>query len=330
MRSKSENRQIHAALEQGRMFQTNNYIVYIIVAFELLLFAVWLGWSFFSLRNLLNITRQTAMISIMAVAMTYVIASGEIDLSIGSTVALCSLVTALLLRETDSILLAVPVCLLLGAMIGCVNGLFITGLGIPSFLATLGMQSMVKGFAMWSTETRAVPITNQVFNYLFGMGTVAHIPLLFIWTILILLAGNFILKHLPFGRKVLATGGNAVSASYSGVNVNRIKIMVMTGSGLMAAFAALLYSGRMQTARYTFGDGDELSAIAAVVLGGTAMSGGKGSIIGAVVGSLLLGMINNGLIIGGLSVSQQMIVRGAIIIIAVALGNLGMKKKMRN
>ncbi|MCC8179931.1 MAG: ABC transporter permease [Planctomycetes bacterium] len=266
----------------------------------------------------------------MAVAMTFVIASGEIDLSVGSIVALCSLVTALILRDTESVLLAVGACLVLGAVIGAINGLFITGLGIPSFLATLGMLSICKGFAMWTTETRAVPIANEIFNHMFGMGTFAYVPLLFIWTILILLAGNFILKCLPFVRKVLATGGNAVSASYSGVNVNRVKIMVMTGSGLMAALAALLYSGRMQTARYTFGDGDELSAIAAVVLGGTSMSGGKGSIIGAVVGSLLLGMINNGLIIGGLSVSQQMIVRGGIIIFAVALGNIGNKKKMRN
>ncbi|MCC8180944.1 MAG: ABC transporter permease [Planctomycetes bacterium] len=305
-------------------------MVYIIFAFVLILFAVWLGGSFFSRNNLLNISRQTAMISIMAVAMTFVIASGEIDLSIGPIVALTSLVAAMILKATDSVILAFVIAMALGAAVGFMNGLFITLLGIPSFLATLGMQSIVKGCAMWTTDTRAVPITNKTFTYIFGMGTVGGIPLLIFWTIGLLLIGNFMLKYIPFGKKVLAVGGNAVSASYSGVNVPRIKVSVMVFSGFLAALAGMLYTGRMQTARYTFGDGDELSVIAAVVLGGTAMSGGKGSIVGAVIGSLLLGIINNGLIIGGLTVSQQMMVRGSIIVIAVALGNIGNKKKMRN
>ncbi|MDR1745612.1 MAG: ABC transporter permease [Planctomycetota bacterium] len=311
-------------------FDFKKYMVYLIFAFVLALFAIWLGWSFFSVRNLLNITRQTAMISIMAVGMTFVIACGEIDLSIGSIVAICSLVCALVLRETGNAPLAVVITLALGSLIGLLNGLNVTQLAIPSCLATLGMLSIGKGFAMWTTETRAVPITNDTFNFLFGMGALGNFPILFLWTLLVLVAGHFILRYMPFGKRVLATGGNAVSASYSGVNVTRVKIKVMIMNGFLAAFAAMLYSGRMQTARYTFGDGDELSAIAAVVLGGTSMSGGTGSIIGAVIGSLLLGIINNGLIIGGLSVSQQMIVRGLIIILAVALGNIGNKRKLRN
>ncbi len=304
-------------------------MVYVIFLIVLIIFAIWLGDKFFSPTNLLNVTRQTAMISVMAVAMTFVIASGQIDLSIGSTVALTSLVVALLLKSTDNILLSVFTGLVLGAFIGLLNGLCITVLRIPAFLATMGMQSIVKGFAMWTTGTKAVPITNETYNEIFGMGNLLGIPMLFVWTILAMLVGHFALNRLPFGKKTLAVGGNATSAKYSGINVNKVIVIIMVLSGIAASLAGILYSGRLQTARYTFGEGDELSVIAAVILGGTAMSGGTGNIIGAIIGSLLLGVINNGLIIGGLSVSQQMIVRGAIIIFSVALNSLGRKDKAR-
>jgi len=304
-------------------------MVYVIFLIVLIIFAIWLGDKFFSPTNLLNVTRQTAMISVMAVAMTFVIASGQIDLSIGSTVALTSLVVALLLKSTDNILLSVFTGLVLGAFIGLLNGLCITVLRIPAFLATMGMQSIVKGFAMWTTGTKAVPITNETYNEIFGMGNLLGIPMLFVWTILAMIVGHFALNRLPFGKKTLAVGGNATSAKYSGINVNKVIVIIMVLSGIAASLAGILYSGRLQTARYTFGEGDELSVIAAVILGGTAMSGGTGNIIGAIIGSLLLGVINNGLIIGGLSVSQQMIVRGAIIIFSVALNSLGRKDKAR-
>lgn len=304
-------------------------MVYFIFVIVLIIFAIWLGDRFFSPTNLLNVTRQTAMISVMAVAMTFVIASGQIDLSVGSVVALTSLVVALILKSTDSIILAVSVGLLLGALIGALNGFCVTVLRIPAFLATMGMLSVVKGIAMWTTGTKAVPITNETYNFVFGMGDIFGFPMLFVWTIVALLAGNFALNNLAFGKKTLAVGGNAVSAKYSGINVNKVIMIVMTISGIAASIAGILYSGRLQTARYTFGEGDELSVIAAVILGGTAMSGGTGNIVGAIIGSLLLGVINNGLIIGGLSVSQQMIVRGAIIIFSVALNSLGSKNKAR-
>jgi len=300
----------------------NKYIVYIIFIFVLIFFAVWLGSSFFSISNLMNITRQTAMISVMAVAMTFVIASGQIDLSVGAIVALSSLVSALVLQATDNVIFAATSSLLLGVFIGAVNGFLTTIVRIPSFLTTLGMLCSVQGVAMWLTDTKTIPIMNKNFNFIFGMGMIGGIPILFFWAIIALLIGHFVLKYLPYGKKVLAIGGNSISAAYSGINVHKITILVMTFSGMAAAFAGLLYSGRTQTARYTYGTGDELSVIAAVVLGGTSMSGGTGNIIGAVIGSLLLGVINNGLIIGGLNVSQQMMVRGAIIIIAVALNNI--------
>ena len=136
-----------------------------------------------------------------------------------------------------------------------------------------------------------------------------------------------LLNKTSFGKKVLATGGNEVAAKFTGIKVNKTKLLTFVMSGAFAAFAGILYSGRMQAGRYTFGDGDEMSVIAAVILGGTSMAGGTGSVIGAFVGSMLMGMINNGLILAGLSVSQQTIIRGVIIILAVALSNISRKKK---
>ncbi|PWJ47781.1 ABC transporter permease [Faecalicatena contorta] len=303
------------------------HMVYIIFVIVLIFFAIWLGPSFFSMSNLLNITRQTAMVSVMAVAMTYVIASGQIDLSIGAVVALSSLIAAWLLERTDNILLALACSLGVGLIVGIVNGLLVTYLKIPAFLATLGTQSIIRGSAMWLTATKAITIRNTTFNNIFGMGTLAGIPIVFIWTALALLIGHIALRYMSYGKKVLSIGGNETSAFYSGINIIRIKITVFAVMGLSAAFAGIIYSARMQTARYTYGEGDEMNVIASVVLGGTSMAGGSGNIIEAVVGSLLLGIINNGLIIGGLDASQQQVVRGCIIILAVALSTFNTKKQ---
>lgn len=303
------------------------YMVYIIFALVLIFFAIWLGPSFFSKSNLLNITRQTAMVSVMAVAMTFVIACGQIDLSIGAVVALSALLSAWVLEKNNNLFLALLLALSVGTIVGIVNGLLVTLLNIPAFLATLGMMSIIRGSAMWLTATKAITIRNDVFNYVFGMGTVAGIPIVLIWTVLALVLGHVALKYLAYGKKVLAIGGNQSSALYSGIRVKQIKVMVFAAMGFAAAFAGIIYAARMKTARYTYGDGDEMSVIAAVVLGGTSMAGGNGNIIGSVVGSLLLGVINNGLIIGGLDTSQQQVVRGIIIILAVALSTFRTKER---
>ena len=313
-----------------RKFDYTKYMVYIILAITLLLFAVWLGKSFFSFNNMLNVLRQTAMISIMAVAMTFVIGSGNIDLSIGGIVALSSLVCALCMRSTDSILLSVAATLCVGMAVGALNGFLITTFHIPAFLLTMGMLNICRGMAMALTNTKAIPIMNPTFNSMFGLYDIGGVvPILLVWTLVALAIGHFGLAYRPFGRKALAIGGNTASARYSGINVKFSIVQIMAISGLAASFAGILYSGRMQTARYTYGDGVELSVIAATVIGGTSMAGGTGSIIGAFIGSFLLGVINNGLIIGGLTVAQQMMVRGALIIIAVALNYLGDMKKER-
>jgi ribose transport system permease protein len=306
----------------------SRYIVYIAFVVVFLFLSVWLGGrGFLSVTNILNITRQTSMITIMAVAMTFVIGAAQIDLSIGSIVALSSLVCALVLRSTDNIILALAASLGTGFFVGAVNGLLITKLGIPAFLATLGTMGIIRGIGMWITNMAAIVITNETFNFIFGVGNIGGwFPVLLIWTVIFVVYGVILLNKTPFGKKTLATGGNEVAARFTGINTGRIRLLTFVMSGTFAAFAGLLYAGRMQAGRYTFGEGDEMSTIAAVILGGTSMAGGTGFVIGTLIGSLLMGMINNGLILGGLSVSQQTIVRGVIIILAVALSNITRKK----
>ena len=311
----------------SKKIDISKYIVYIIFVLCLIIFGIWLKGSFFSLSNLLNITRQAGAVSVMAIGMTFVIGLGHIDLSIGSVVAVSSLITAYILRDTGNPVLAVIVAIGFGAIVGLFNGLCVTTIGMPAFLTTLGSQAILTGIAMWISATKAVPITHKGFLFWFGSGTIGQVPILLLWAVGATVIGYIVLNNTSYGRKILATGGNATSAKYSGVRVNKITVLAFIYNGCLAAIAGTLYAGRAHSARWDFGSGVEMNVIAAVVLGGTAMSGGTGSAIGALIGSFLIMMIDNGLVIGGLGVAQQTFMRGIIIILAVALSEIGRMKK---
>ncbi len=295
-------------------------VVYLGFVLIVLFFAVVLrDKGFLDPNNFLNILRQTTMVSIMAMGMTFVLSAGEIDLSIGSTVALSAMVTAVLIRDSDSLPIAIAGGLSVGALVGLANGLIVTKLRIPSFLVTLGMLGIVSGLARDLTNLDPVPVTNPTYTFIFGSGDVGLVPTLVLWLLAVLLVFHTTYRRTSFGRRVLATGGNRIAARYSGISTDQIRIAVLVISGLTAALAGMLYTGRLQGARYSLGDQDLLTVIAAVVIGGTSLFGGRGSIIGAIVGSLIMGVLTNGLILMGLTVSEQMIARGIIIIVAVAL-----------
>lgn len=311
-----------------KQIQWDKFMVYIIFVGVFLLFSAVLGnKGFLNPNNILNILRQTAMISIMSVAGVFVMSAGQIDLTVGAVTAMTAMLVSLVLQATNSIALALIVGLGFGCAVGLLNGILVTKLKLPAFLATMGMMQVVRGAAMWITNTSAVPIDNSAFCKIFGIGSVAGIPVLILWTVFIYIIGVILFNKTPFGRHTLATGGNEVSAGYSGINTAKVKITAFIMSGAFAAFAGILYAGRLQAGRYSYGEGDEMSVIAAVVLGGTAMSGGTGSVIGALFGSILMGMINNALILANLSSAQQTIVKGAIIVLAVAISNIAQKKK---
>lgn len=305
----------------SKKIDISKYIVYIIFVLCLIIFGIWLKGSFFSLSNLLNITRQAGAVSVMAIGMVFVIGLGHIDLSIGSVVAVSSLITAYILRDTGNPVLAVIVAIGFGAIVGLFNGLCVTTIGMPAFLTTLGSQAILTGIAMWISATKAVPITHKGFLFWFGSGTIGQVPILLLWAVGATVIGYIVLNNTSYGRKILATGGNATSAKYSGVRVNKITVLAFIYNGCLAAIAGTLYAGRAHSARWDFGSGVEMNVIAAVVLGGT------GSAIGALIGSFLIMMIDNGLVIGGLGVAQQTFMRGIIIILAVALSEIGRMKK---
>ena len=307
------------AFDLLKRFEWQKNIIYIGFVAVFVLFAITLGDSGFTQpNNLLNIFRQVATISIMAVAMTFVIAAAEIDLSIGSVAGLASVVTAMTLNSFG-LIPGILAGLLVGAVAGAISGGLVAWLKVPSFLVTLGMLGLVVGVARWITASAPVPIADMNYVAIFGGGDFGPIPGLLVWAILIVAAGAVVMNKTKFGRHVRATGGNLVAAGYTGVNTAKVKFMVLLMSGVFAAFAGMLYAGRLQSGRFQWGTGDELSVIAAVILGGTSLFGGRGQVIGSLFGALFVGLINNGLILAGLDVSQQQVVRGAIIILAVAL-----------
>jgi ribose transport system permease protein len=295
------------------------YVIYIGFVVVFIFFAILLrDQGFLSPNNLLNIFRQTATITVMAVGMTYVIACAEIDLSVGSVAGLSSVCTAMALSQWG-LVPGILAGLAVGLVVGSINGALVSLLGIPSFLVTLGMLGIAVGVAQWITASAPQPILNDTFNTLFGSGNFGPVPGLIVWSAIFVAIGAVVLNRTKFGRQVLATGGNRTAADFTGINTKRIKFQVLLISGVVASVAGMLYAGRLQSGRFQWGAGDELSAIAAVILGGTSLFGGAGAVVGTLFGALLIGLINNGLILAGLDSSQQQVVRGAIIILAVAL-----------
>lgn len=304
----------------------SKFIVYISFFIVLIGFSILLPGKFLTVNNILNILRQTAMISVAAVGMTFAITAGQIDLSTGGVTAITALVTALMLQRFPTVI-AVLIGVGVGFICGALNGILLTKCRIPAFIVTLGTSSVYVGFARSLTNLEAVTITNETFNHYFGSGNIGFIPTLFLWTVVITVIGQYVYKKTPFGRAVLAVGGSESAARYSGINTDKIKFWAMTICGITAAFSGILYSARMHGARYTYGENDSMNIIAAVVIGGTSFSGGKGTVFGTLLGSLVIGMLNNGLLLLGLSVNAQMIARGIVIVLAVSLS---LREKLSN
>ena len=295
------------------------YVIYIGFVAVFVFFAIFLrDEGFLSSNNILNIFRQTATITVIAVGMTYVIACAEIDLSVGSVAGLSSVCTAMAV-SSYGIIPGIMAGLAVGIIVGSINGGLVSMLGIPSFLVTLGMLGIAAGVAQWITDSAPQPILNDTFNTIFGSGNIGPVPGLLVWSAIFVIIGAIVLNRTRFGRQVVATGGNRTAADFTGIKTKRIKFQVLLLSSVVAAIAGMLYAGRLQSGRFQWGTGDELSAIAAVILGGTSLFGGSGAVIGTLFGALLIGLVNNGLILAGLDSSQQQVVRGAIIILAVAL-----------
>ncbi|MEX5482904.1 ribose ABC transporter permease RbsC [Bacillus velezensis] len=276
--------------------------------------------SFLEPLNILNLLRQVAINALIAFGMTFVILTGGIDLSVGAILALSSaLVAGMMVSGIDPILAVIIGCVI-GAVLGMINGLLITKGKMAPFIATLATMTVFRGLTLVYTDGN--PITGLGSNYafqLFGRGYFLGIPVPAI-TMLIAFAALWVLLHkTPFGRRTYAIGGNEKAALISGIKVPRIKIMIYSLTGLLSALAGAILTSRLNSAQPTAGESYELDAIAAVVLGGTSLSGGRGRIIGTLIGVLIIGTLNNGLNLLGVSSFYQLVVKGIVILIAVLL-----------
>jgi ribose transport system permease protein len=273
---------------------------------------------FLTVSNLLNVAQQTSINAIIAVGLTFVIISGGIDLSVGSVVAFAGGVMAsLLAREVP---LAVALLAGLGTGLGCglVNGVLITFGRLPPFIATLGMMSVARGAALLYTDGRPVSGFSAEFRWL-ATGEILFVPVPIVLMGLVYLAAHFVLRRTPFGRYVFAIGGNEEAALLSGVQVRLHKTMVYAACGGLGALAAMLLTARLNSAQPIAGINYELDAIAATVIGGTSLMGGQGSVIGTLIGALIMGVLRNGLNLLGVSSFVQQLVIGAVIILAVLM-----------
>ena len=307
-------------LARLRSVSVSGRLLYVGFAVLIVIFAI-ASPVFLTPENFANIGRQTTLVSIMAVGMTLVIISGEFDLSVGSTMALAGVCAALAMQKVGDVwVIGAIVALAVGATVGLVNGALTTILSIPSFLITLGSLSIARGLALLVTGTRPVNILDENYYMIFGEGQLLGMPVPIVWTIVIVIAGVVLLHYSTFGRQVYATGGNATAARYTGINTRRVKTICLVIAGMLAGLAALVLTARSHAARPDAGAGIELDVIAAVILGGAALAGGRGTMAGALIGSLMIGVLNNGLNLVGVDPSLQLAVKGLIIWFAVALG----------
>lgn len=283
-----------------------------------------LNANFFTLDNILNILRQTSVNAIIAVGMTLVILTAGIDLSVGSVLALCGAFAASLIGSELPVVLAFVLVLSSGALLGGVSGLIIAKGKVQAFIATLVTMTLLRGVTMVYTDGRPIStgFTDVADSFAwFGTGYVFGIPVPVWLMFTVFLAGWYVLNHTRFGRYIYAVGGNESATRLSGINVNSVKFGVYAICGMLSALAGIIVTSRLSSAQPTAGMGYELDAIAAVVLGGTSLMGGKGSLMGTLIGALIIGFLNNALNLLDVSSYYQMIAKAIVILLAVLVDN---------
>lgn len=277
---------------------------------------------FLSVDNLANIGRQVAILMILAFGVTFVILVGEIDISVGAVASVASVIIATALLNALPWLLAVSSGVLVGALIGAINGLVVVKGKIPSFIVTLGMLNVVRGIALASTNASTIVFKNDVYRDIFARGSFLGVPApVWIAVILFFFLG-YLLHFTKFGADVYAVGGDAQLARLSGIASDRVKMGAFILCSTVAAFAATVLTARVGNGQPEGAIGFELDAIAAVVIGGNSFSGGRGSLWRTVLGALLIGVLNNGLTLMNVNYNLQLLVKGTVIVIAVLLDRI--------
>lgn len=285
--------------------------------------------NFFTYGNFANVLRQVSMIAIMAVGMTMVILTGEIDLSVGSLVAFSGIIFAWLLVEAGvHWVFAFLLTLIAGAVIGLIIGYLQTAFNVPSFIITLGLFTALRSAGFVITNAFPIaPLPDEV-GWI-GRGFLGFVPVPIVFMIIAYVIGYFLLTHTTWGRSVYAVGSNVVAARLSGLNTRVIKISVFVVNSLLAAFAGIILASRLNSGTPTVASGWELDVIAAVIIGGTSMAGGSGNIVGTLLGALFVAVLNNGMVLMGVSPYVQGVISGLVIIAAVLAGSRKKKQQQQ-
>ena len=278
--------------------------------------------EFLTADNLLTVARQFSVIGVMAVGMTFVIVAGEIDLSVGSVLALSGcLVAQQVVQHSWSMAAAIPVGLAAGAAAGLINGWLTVAMRIPSFIITLGMMSVLRGLTYVMTQAFPISGLPDEFRF-FGYGALFGVSVPVIAMGVVALCGGLVLSSTRLGRAVYATGGNVEAARLSGIDTDMVRIFAFVLLGTLSAFAGVLNAAWVTVAQPVAGMGYELDVIAAVIIGGASFSGGKGTVLGTMIGATLMGVLRNGLVLVGVDVYWQQVAIGGVIIVAVLLDRM--------
>lgn len=292
--------------------------------------------KFFTAENGMNVLRQVAVNACIATGMTLIVLTAGIDLSVGSVLALCGAVTAGLFKNglefasADlyvgfTVLGAIIGGLLLGTLLGWFNGFTVTKFNVPPFVATLAMLTIARGFTMLYTKGHPISNLGKDFAYI-GAGSFIGIPIPVWIALVVVLIAVFITQKTKLGRYIYAIGGNEQAAKLSGINIKKVKMTVYAMAGALAALGGIIVTARLDSAQPNAGMSYELDAIAAVVIGGTSLSGGKGSVWGTVMGAIIIGVLNNGLVLLNVSPFWQQVVKGGVILLAVIIDKIGEKR----
>ncbi|MGH6862332.1 MAG: ABC transporter permease, partial [Phyllobacterium sp.] len=285
--------------------------------------AIYLAFAsdyFLEPRNLLNVGRQASVVAIVALGQALVIIARGIDLSVGSVIGLSAVVAAVLMRDTGSETIGLVAGLATGLACGLVNGLLYTRFRINPFIATLGTLSVARGIALLMTG--GIPVTFGGLAEFVGAGRILNIPVSLLLMVALAIAVHVFASRTVTGREIYAIGDNPKAASLAGVNLKRTRLYVFAFCGLLSGLGGLILAGNLASADPNLGMGYELDVIAAVILGGTALGGGRGSIIGVIIGALLMALLNNAFVLLGISAYWQVVTKGLVIIFAVGLDGL--------
>ena len=288
----------------------------------IVLLAALVPQTFLTVQNVINVSRQASYVGIMAVGMVFVIAMGDIDLSVGSIWMLSSVMMAIALRDGYSIWVAVAVCMVVATVCGFINGALSVALGIPTIIVTLGTLSLYRGLGLVVTE--ASPVSGYELKTWFFEWVGGRDPIFGVWisvwaALIVGIAGWVLFNQTAFGRRVQAIGSNVQAARFSGIRIARTRILVMTLMGFIVGIAAVVALAFNRNGSPTVGVGTELGVIAATIIGGTALTGGSGSVLGAVLGALIIALIQNGLALLAVPPAWSVAVTGIVIIVAVTL-----------